>query len=130
MAKMRQNITMYQGDTKTLVFTIVDEDSLLAVKPPKDISAIDLRWSMVKLKVDGSYSATPLFDKESTAGNTEIEKVDAVNGVAHVKLVTADTSGLKPGAYYHQLESLLTTAPLVVADGEITLLKKVIEDAD
>ena len=121
---------MFQGDKKTLKFTVVDQDSALAVKPPKDITSIDLRWSMVKLQANGTYSATPLFDKESTAGDTEIEKVDAVNGIAHVKLVTADTSALTPGEYYHQLETSEAAEPLVTAEGVITLKKKIVEDSD
>lgn len=129
MAKIKQNFTMYQGDVKTIVFTVSDQDSAANPKPAKDITSIDLRWSLVKLKDDGTYSAAPLFDKESNVG-TEITKPDPVNGVAHVLFEEADTLTLKPGDYYHQLEGQTAGAPLILADGVITILKKVVEDLD
>lgn len=132
MSKSSQDLKMFQGDKKTLKFTVIDEDNPTP-DTPKDITALDIRWALVKFKTgtEEDWSATPIFDKESTAGATEIDKTAPATGDLEVYLVNVDTIAIKPGKYHHQLTTIEAGGEaLVVATGVLTLKRKVVEDSD
>lgn len=124
MAKLKQDLDMYQGNKRTLGFTVEDEDA--GDGSPLDITTWDIKWAASKYTPDkSSFSKTPTLEKKSSVGNVEIEKVDAVNGVLDVKIIGAD-SALTAGEYYHELELTDASGETVVgATGDLTVLRNI-----
>lgn len=138
MATEDQDFEMWQGDNLAIDLEIGDEDDPAydpATNQPRlDISLLNVRFSMAAIRKDNTVSSTPKFDKESTAGNDEIEKTDAAEGEARIKLVNADTINLKAPAKYRIQAEVIDPAnnnePKVVMEGTVTLKKKIKEDND
>ncbi len=90
MAKLKQDFEMYSGESKNIKITLTDEKS----DTPLDVSNATITWVMKR----SAKFPTNLIEKSTV--NSEIEIVDAVNGVVKVKLISADTESLE-GLYYH-----------------------------
>ncbi len=86
-----QNFEIYSGDTKTLKFTVKDQDDVI-----KDISAASVKWSAARKR-----TGTAQIQKTSDAGQITI--TDGPNGLLEVALVVGDTKD-RQGDYYHELE--------------------------
>jgi len=86
MTTIGQNFTVWQGDHKRLIFTVVDVDNL---------SGADIRWVLAK-----NITGESIITKKSTQGDITIEGNTFI-----VDLSPEDTSGLEPNTrYYHESE--------------------------
>lgn len=85
-----QNFEIHSGDSKTLKFTIRDQNDAI-----KDITGATATWAAAKRK-----TSSTLISKTSGSG---ITITDATNGLLEVELDPADTEALK-GDYYHELQ--------------------------
>ena len=85
------DFTMFQGDTKTLEFTVKDGDGAVV-----DLTgATSIRWNLAR-----RVSSAAIITKDLDSGITVI---DAANGRFDVSLTSADTENLS-GRYYHEAE--------------------------
>jgi|SRR5690554_4197075 len=83
------NITIYQGESKSLVYELTDD-----VGNPVDLTFIDAEW-----RLTGRTDETPLIIKTLGAG---ITYTDAALGLLTVELTPEDTE-LAPGLYRREL---------------------------
>lgn len=110
MTATAQNLTMYQGDTKSLVFTVTDDAGA-----PKNITGATVRWVLQRWVTD----STPILDKGVGTG---IALTTPLSGVLTVTLTPADTLALQ-GDFWHELEITDTSTNVsTVSTGQITIL--------
>lgn len=103
MAVTGQVDTIYQGNRRTLRFTITDEDT--SGSPAKDLTGFTVKFALAKFDANGNPIKTnPLLDLNSTANPTQVIITDAVNGIVDVTLFPTNTSTLTPADYYIELE--------------------------
>lgn len=108
------SITMFQGDTKVLVFT-VSQGSGTA-----DLTDAAIRWQLAK-----SVSKEALVEKSVGSG---ITITDAAGGVFEVLLEPEDTEALSAGAYYYEAEVTDGDDNVsTVATGALTLTRTLIK---
>jgi hypothetical protein len=111
MTAVAQNVSMYQGDTKSLVFTVTDDAGA-----PKNITGALVRWVLQRWPTD----TTPVLDKNVGAG---ITLTTPLSGILTVALAPADTLTLE-GDYVHELEVTDTSTNVsTVAVGSMTILR-------
>lgn len=114
-------ISFTAGDLIDLDFTVLDGDGVGAL----DLTNFDLRWALTQ-GTTTTYDTEPLVEK-STDNVAQLEKTDATNGVARVKLTGVDTKDLDPGSYYWELEVAdINNEKIVVAYGGIDLRSNVV----
>jgi len=112
---------MHSGDHKNLVVTV--KNSAGAIVPLT--GALEVKFQMSK-KTDTGFSSTVALSKALSAGITEIELTDPVNGVMAIKFVPADTGALK-GEYYYEIEvEDATNNVATVLIGTLTILKDLV----
>lgn len=97
MVKKNQDFEMVSGDSRTLTFTIEDQDA--GDGSAKDLSNVsELTW-----KLDTGVTATTVTKTLSGGG---IVISDASNGIVVVTLDPSDTAGIAKGSYPHELEAV------------------------
>ncbi len=112
MTTTRQNLELWAGDHKKLVF-IFEHPINLA-------EGVDtVKWAM-----SASNKSNPVVEKSSDNGSSEVEvKKDRFI----VKLVPGDSENLDPGVYYHEAELTDGDGNIsTVAVGEIRLRSTII----
>lgn len=120
-----QTDSMYQGNRRKLVFTIVDEDSPLTVKPPKDLTGFVVKFALARFDQNGlPVKKNPLVDLSSTGSQITVTGAD--NNVIEVTLEFADTATVSPNDYYFEVEVFDVMANSeVVATGTLTIMVNV-----
>lgn len=123
MVVANQTDSMYAGNKRTLRFTIVDEDTVGS--PALNLTGRVLKFVLASVSPNGDILTTPLIEKKSTTP-AQITVTDAVNGIAEVYLLEADTLPLL-GDYYFELEVFEADATIhtVVGTGTLTILANV-----
>lgn len=114
--------TMYAGNKRTMIFTILDADN---GNVPLDVTNKYVQWALSRFSPTGDYSTTPVLEKKSS-NVLQIAKIDPTNGVVHVFLIPADTLALF-GDFYFELEVLASPGGegVVVATGTLTINRNV-----
>lgn len=121
MAVTTGTATMYAGNKLALAFTVTDENGGGA----KDLSGFSVFWALSRFKADGTTPRTTAVLEKSTASGIAIS--GASSNVATVSLASADTTSLKPGAYYYELEVVDGLSErVVVATGTLTINPNVV----
>jgi hypothetical protein len=110
------NITLKQGEAKTLTLTVSDKDGAAV-----DLSGCTLFLALKRHKGDGDYT----FSKNHSAFNTE----DAAQGIVSVFLAETDTNQV-PGPYVGELKVTFPGGPpatveksgdlMVIIEGAVT----------
>lgn len=115
MVKKNQDFEMVSGDTKTITFTIEDQDA--GDGSAKDLTNVDtLTWKL------NTGVASTTVTKSLGSGVTI---TDAANGIVKVSLDPADTASIPAGSYPHEMEAIDTS------DNKATLVRgraSIIED--
>lgn len=110
MTATGQDVTMWAGDTKALVFTITDGAGVAI-----NLSGSTVHWIMQHSLTD----SVALLEKHVGSG---ITLTDAEAGILTVTLAAKDTEGLAGGNYYHELEITDSSGDIsTVAIGTITM---------
>lgn len=104
MPAVNQDFDHWRGDTKHINIPVRDVDGAAV-----DLAGGSARWWLGKSP--GAVGSGVLVKKSTGEGLTLAQ----INGVwtAQIVLDPADTQGIKPGAYYHELE-------VIDADGAVT----------
>lgn len=122
MIGVQNDFQMHSGNSRTLQFTIRDENDAVV-----DISAATgIRWELSKIDPDITLS-TPkgaaLVQKSIGSGVTI---VDGPNGRCDVALDVADTEPYK-GDFYHELRVVVAGETSTVSFGKVEILKNLVE---
>lgn len=105
MADVDQDDTFFTNNARTLSFTVIDESG-------DPITTGTMKWVMTRY----NRKWNPLLDKTAT---------HAGSGVWNVTIDAGDIT--TPSIYYHELEHTdVTSKPVVVATGKLTLLDNVL----
>lgn len=111
MAATNQNFTLYQGDSLTAQFSVVDDEG-----SPVDLTGATITWRAA------TVSHQTVLDKAVGRG---ITVTDAAGGVCEVALAPDDTASLL-GTYRHQLRVVDATGQeAVVAEGAMTVQRRI-----
>ena len=111
MAKINQNIDLYQGETKKLVFTVVDDSGVVV-----DLTGCAATWVLAKA-VD---SDDIILTKSTTLGTIVI-----VGNTFELVLSKSDTVDLL-GNYYHEIRMIkVDLSEAVVATGNLIVKKSI-----
>ena len=124
-ATVNTRFSMYQDNKLTLRFTVRDGDQaeVGGVHPVFDLTGFTVQWALSRGTT--SQFVTTASVLKSSAQITEIEVTDAVNGLLEVKLVGADTATIF-GDFYYELELVDgMSEKVVVAVGEINIIRNV-----
>lgn len=108
MAKSDQNITMFAGDSKNLVVTVLNDSG-----GPIDLTGAVIKWIMYRNNVGADVT------KSSLNGGITIS--DPLSGVFTISVLSADTSDLA-GSFNHAAQ--VTDArgfATVVMNGRVTI---------
>ena len=89
---------MHRGDHKNLIVSVLDSNGNIV-----DLSGANEVTFAAAKKTSTGFSTTTAITKKMSLGSDQVELTDAENGKFTVKLVTADTTGLK-GEYYYECE--------------------------
>lgn len=92
------SLEVYQGEGKSLVFTVVDENGAAI-----DITGATVTWRLAKIAAAGS-----LLEKTVGSG---IVLTTPGSGILTVTLDAADTSGRVAGEYIQELTVTLSAVP-------------------
>ncbi len=123
MAVINQDFTMYQGEGRTVQFTLTDND--LAGNPPLNLAALTLKWGAVQANED-RFGTTLVIEKCSNlVGANAITVTDAANGQGEFTLNPADTESLS-GTLRHQMAIENLGVPVLVLEGTITFLPRIV----
>lgn len=98
-----QHISMYKGDSRRLVVSIVDFDS---GSIPLNLQGCTVSWVLQQMP-----QGKELLQKSQDDGSIEI--ADASKGIVHVRLYGADTDTLKPGQLYKHMLRVRTSEGIV-----------------
>src|SRR6185437_701627 len=111
MTIINQDFTMWQGDAKSIVFTITD-----ASGNPYDLTDVEnINWALSALPVTDA-----LIQKSKTGGGISVNS-PATDGIFTVTLEATDTAALV-GAFYHEAQIIDSEGnPDVVATGTATI---------
>jgi hypothetical protein len=120
MATANKKNVMYAGNLKTQRFTITQDGAALS------LNGFTIKWALTTTsKKTGDYTTTPILEKKST-NVLQVAKTDAPNGICEVYLHASDTANLL-GTYYYELELFDSNGEgIVVATGQIEILKNVV----
>lgn len=113
--KVNDDISMYDGDAKNLVFTVKDghTDSASAV----DITGFAITWTLYQ----NEHSDTKLVQKDTSG--SDVSLTDAANGEVTVTLEEADTDGHETEAYYELEATDSSGNDQMLAVGTIDILE-------
>jgi hypothetical protein len=116
MPSLKQNVTMWQGDARTLVIDVKNTDGTI----PSLVGA-SVTWWM------GANPPTSAVHIKKDNGNTGGVTITATPGEFSVVLAGADTATLSPGVYYHEAEVVLADGtPSTVTIGQFTIMPALI----
>lgn len=102
----------FSGDALRLQITVRNGDAVGS--PVLDLTPFtEIIWALAR-----KQGQPPLFTKALTAGPTQIDPIDLVNGRIDVLIGNADTAALK-GVFYHELQ--LTPGPNTPLYGSFTI---------
>lgn len=121
MIGVQNDFQMHSGNSRTLQFTINDEDGSAV-----DITSAAIRWELSKLDPDTTLPApkgAPIVQKSVGSGVTV---VDGPNGRCDVALDEADTEPLK-GDHYHELRVVVAGETSTPSFGKVEILKNLVE---
>jgi len=93
MAKKKQNFEIFAKDDKILSIAITDSSG----------NAVDLTGAKVRWRLSVSPYDTPLIQKSSTAGTSQVNITNSTGGLVDVIIAGSDTTNLN-GVYYHEAE--------------------------
>jgi hypothetical protein len=111
MPALKQDVTIWQGDTRTLVFDVKNKDGTIP-----SLSGARIRWWM------GAKPPTSSVHIMKDNGTTGGVSLTSTAGEFVVYLVEADTLTLTPATYYHEAEVRLTDNTVAtVAVGQFTI---------
>lgn len=91
MSRTNQNVTMWQGEAKTLVSPIVNAAG----------TAVSLTGAAISWRLYDVTTGVVLLTKTTAAGSVALSTTTATNDTVTVTLDPADTVSLE-GAYYHE----------------------------
>lgn len=87
MTMTGQTVTLWAGDSLTLLFTVTDAEG-----QPVDLTGGSARWWLGK-------------NSKAIGANVYVKKTGAIStNTVEVSLLPADTETLKPGTLYHECE--------------------------
>lgn len=121
----RNDFTMHRGDSRDLVFTIVDEDGVAV--DLTGLTGADLTWAMSAQK-EGVAEPQPTGEILGTALTigAGIVLTTPASGICTVSIPIAATEDLDaPAVYYHELQ-LIATKTSTVSYGRMTLPRDLI----
>jgi len=90
-----QNKNMFKGDNRIFTITVKDASGVAV-----DITGGAMVFTMKKHEND----PTGLIVKDSAVGIAEVEFTNPTNGIADIKLLPADTSGLPAITYVYDVQ--------------------------
>lgn len=123
MVQKNQNDEMYANNIRTLRFAVTDAD---ATDPtdPLDLTGLVVKWALSRIAPSGQFTTTAIVEKCSNDGTLTI--TNPTGGLCELTLDPADTATLS-GKFYHELEVFDSgDNGVVVATGEITILRNVV----
>ncbi len=106
-------LRIYQGSTQDIVVTVTDAMDAAVV-----LTGAAIVWRLA-LSLQAS---TALLDKQVGSG---IAITDAVAGIATVSLTAADTAGLAPGTYIHEMRITKAGTVSTVFQAHLTILDSI-----
>ena len=114
MTSFNQNFTMVAGDTKTINFTVLDENG-----DAVDLSSATAKWQCTASDANGEFTGAAAISK------TEIDGITLTANVASVLVDAGDSTGFD-GFHYQEFEVTIGGAVSTVASGVITFKKELI----
>lgn len=106
-----QNVSVYKGDSRALIFTVKDGDGVA-------VDLTGLTGSNITFDIVGRRSKTSLVALTLSSG---IALSDATNGQYTVTLTTSHTSN-NPGSHYYETEVVISGETYKVAFGTIDII--------
>jgi len=128
MANREQEDEAFANNPHTQRYTLVDNDSTDAPKPPLDLTDKIVKWALSEIDPStGEYSTDAILEKTSDNPG-EVVIIDALGGVVDVNIEDEDTAALSPNDYHFELEVFDDAGEngVVVADGVLTLFANVV----
>lgn len=125
MTARRQDITIKQGESKTINIPVVDTDATPIeegpppVFPPKDLSGNSVLWG-VWLEADDPISAAVLSKTTPIITIIQIDGGGAVLDGISIPLLPADTQALS-GTYHHEARVTAGSTEQVVTAGSFNV---------
>lgn len=117
MAKEKQNFSLYQGDDKTLRFTVTDKDGT-----PLVVTGALIEWGC-----SSSLKETPLLTKISTdSAQIEIDPQD--NTAFFVYLDKSETIDLPAKVLFHHARITLSNKRETIEEGHLTVNPTVFQE--
>lgn len=116
MTATGQDVTIRQGETRVLKFTVTETDG--SAIPQADISTAT--WRLAK-----NANLTSLISRDSDGAQVRLTQPDATL-VVEVDIVTADTDTRNRGEYFHQLWVKDTNdREYVVSEGDFVVKERI-----
>lgn len=111
MAKTNQNVTLYQGETKKIVFTVIDDSGELV-----DLTDCKATWVLAS-KVES--------DEIILTKSVDLGTITIVNNTFEIVLTKNETKDLL-SSYYHEIRMIKPDlSEAVVATGSLIVNKSI-----
>lgn len=117
-----QNVEIYQGNRRRLIFTVQDEEG----PGVKDLTGLNLTFAVARMNDEGvPLKKNPVIDHRTTDTPAQLVVTDPANGVVEFTFLCPDTESLAAREYYWELEAHDATCGVVLATGTLTVLTNV-----